>query len=98
MADEHIDPWETLSYGEFALAQIVAMLMGLAPDLDPALVAMSRRLKTATDAMRVVVAEADGHEGVTYKSSEDEAGTVASARDTLRRVVRYAESRDDGAK
>jgi hypothetical protein len=35
MADSYIDKFETVLYGRFAASQILALLLGLDPELDP---------------------------------------------------------------
>lgn len=96
MSDEYIDPWEIRSYGDFAIGQIEELIVGQETDFDGALRAISKRLRAATDAVNAAVARADEHEAVTYKRAEAEGGPIANARDVVRRVARYAESRANG--
>jgi hypothetical protein len=97
MADPYIDQFETLAYGRFAVSQMLALLIGLDPELDPCVKIFANRLAADTDAMEAALAKSGALESVTYKSASGKTDVVAEARDVLRRVVRYAESRPDGA-
>ena len=97
MADPYIDKFETILYGRFSAAQILALLIGLDPDLDGALQVMSNRITAATDAMEAALKKAGDLDDVTYTStSAGPADPVANARRVLRQAVNYAGSRDDG--
>ena len=96
MADPSIDNQETLSYGDFAAAQIAALLVGLDPAFDGALTAAAARITAATDAMRAALQKAGQIDVVTYKPQDGAADPVADARDVLRRFVSYADSRAGG--
>jgi len=97
MADPYIDQYETIAYGRFAVSQILSLLVGLDFELDPFIKTIAARLAADTDAMEAALAKAGALEGVTYKAPPGKPDAVAEARDALRRVVRYAESRRDGA-
>ncbi|MRG95541.1 hypothetical protein [Polyangium spumosum] len=93
MADTHIDQYETIAYGGFAVSQILALVVGLDPELDPMIKVAATRLASETDAMKAALEKAGAIEIVTYESKAD---VVAAGRTLLRRLVRYAESRPNG--
>jgi len=93
MADPYIDHYETIAYGRFAVAQIHALILGLDPELDDAVKIVTARLEKATDAMEAVLKKAADVENVTYTSQTD---VVDDGRDTLRRLIKYVESRRGG--
>lgn len=93
MADTHIDQYETLAYGGFAVSQILALVIGLDPELDPMVQISATRLASETAAMEATLAKSGALDMVTYQAKSD---VVASSRALLRRLVRYAESRPNG--
>lgn len=96
MADAYIDQFETLGYGDFAVAQIATMVQGLDPPMDGALEVMRGRLGDRTSAMRALLTQAGLIQGATYASAAENGNPVGQARVLLRRVVSYADSRPDG--
>lgn len=96
MTDTYIDQHEPLSYGPFAVTQIKAHVIGLEPAIDGALGAIVGRLTSAGEAMQKALSKAGDVDGTTYASGKADADPVGAARDVMRRVVRYAESRPDG--
>lgn len=97
MADPYIDKYETLLYGRFAAGQILALLIGLDPDLDGALQVMSARVTAATTAMEDALKKAGDLEIVTYAAAGSAPGDpVAEARRVLRQLIAYVSSRDNG--
>lgn len=96
MADPYIDQYETVAYGRFAAAQILALVVGLDPDVDPFVKLVAARLGAETEALEKALQKAGTLDIVTYKPMEGGPDVVAQSRATLRRLVRYAESRPDG--
>lgn len=97
MADPYIDKYETLVYGKFAASQILALVVGLDPDLDGALQVVSGRITAATAAMEAALKKSGDLEIVTYAAAGAGPGDpVAEGRRVLRQVVAYASSRDQG--
>jgi hypothetical protein len=94
--DTYIDKYETLGYGDFAAAQLVALVKGLDPDFDKPVEKMAKRLAAATEAMRAALKKSGDVEVTTYAGAAGDGDPVASARDVLKRAVRYAESRPQG--
>ncbi len=97
MADPNIDQFETLAYGRFAVSQMQALLIGLDPELDTCVKIFASRLAADTDAMEAALAKSGPLDSVTYKPVPGKPDVTGEARDVMRRVVRYAESRPDGA-
>jgi hypothetical protein len=96
MADAYIDQFETLGYGDFAVAQIASMVQGLDPPMDGALEVMRGRLADRTTAMRAQLTQAGLIQGATYASAAKNGDPVGEARALVRRAVSYAASRPDG--
>lgn len=97
MADNYIDQNETLGYGEFAAKQIKVLAVGLDPELDDALHVMAGRIAKATKAMSAALVKAGEIKPTTFASAANKGhDPAADARDILGRLVKYAESRDDG--
>jgi hypothetical protein len=96
MADPYIDQYETLAYGRFSAGQILALVVGLDPDLDPFVKIVAARLSAETDEMEKILGKADALDNVTYKPAEGAPDLVTQSRALLRRLVRYAESRPNG--
>jgi hypothetical protein len=96
MADTYIDQFETIAYGKFATSQIKSRAMGLEPEYDSALKHVSGKLKKATTAVAAALEKAGAMSVVTYKPKAGSVDPVAAARDVLRRLAKYAESRPEG--
>ncbi|MDI3289347.1 hypothetical protein [Polyangium sp. 15x6] len=97
MADPYIDQYETLAYGRFAVAQILALVIGLDTEADSFVKLTADRLAVETDTMEVVLRKAGALDAVTYKPVEGKPDVVANAKGVIRRLVAYAESRENGA-
>ena len=95
MADPYIDQYETVAYGKFAVGQILSLVVGLDADADAFVNVVASRLLTDTESMWTALSKVGSLEVVTY-SAEDSAAILQQCRDGLRRVVAYAESRDNG--
>jgi hypothetical protein len=96
MTDQYIDHHETLGYGAFAVEQINAVVLPLAPSYEAALTDIADRISAATSAMAVVLKATGQMDVVTYKKASGD--PLAEARNVLRRAVKYAESRPAGAR
>ncbi|MDC3957711.1 hypothetical protein [Polyangium jinanense] len=96
MADPYIDQYETLAYGRFAVAQILALVIGLDPEANSFVKLTADRLAVETDTMEVVLKKAGALDAVTYKVVEGKPDVVGNAKGALRRLVAYAESREKG--
>lgn len=97
MADSYIDKYETILYGRFSASQIPALVVGLDPELDPAVTVMANRITAATDTMEAALKKAGDLDLVTYSSAgATPTDPVAEARRVLRQAVAYASSRDSG--
>jgi hypothetical protein len=96
MADQYIDQYETLGYGNFATAQILGMLAGLDAEYDPMLAIVAARVDKATKGMEAALNKSGTLPVVTYKPVEGEADVVEAARKIMRRLIKYAESREKG--
>ncbi|MDB4930249.1 MAG: hypothetical protein JWM10_2733 [Myxococcaceae bacterium] len=96
MADPYIDQFETQSYGPFAVAQVQSLAIGLDAPFDPLLRHVSGVVTERTAALGALLGRADGHVTVTYKPAPGERDLVADAIDVLRKLEKYASSRDDG--
>jgi hypothetical protein len=97
MADTYIDQQETLGYGAFAVKQIKALVVGVDPEFDDALHLVATRLGKVTKAMEKALEKAGTLESTTFSGAAS-AGKdpIATARELLGKLVKYAESRDDG--
>ncbi len=93
MADSYIDHHETIAYGGFAVGQILTLVIGQDPELDASVHIVAKRLGNATDEMEATLKKANAVEIVTYTGQTD---VVDQGRSVLRRLVKYAESREDG--
>lgn len=96
MADTYIDQFETIAYGNFAVAQIQELVVGLEPAFDKALKLVVAKLTTATQGVEVALERAGSVHVATYKPKEGADDHVAAAQDVLRRAAKYAESRPGG--
>lgn len=96
MADSYIDQMETVSYGRFAAAQILSLVVGLDPALDGAAKEVSSRVRTASDEMAAVLRKTGQFEVLSYSTDPGKDGPVRAARELFRRLVKYVESRDNG--
>jgi hypothetical protein len=96
MADPYIDNLETLAYGDFAIAQFPALLVGLDPDFDDALKTAAARISASTEAMRAALKKAGEIDVITYKPTDGALDPIGDARSVLRRFVSYADSREGG--
>ncbi|MDI1483528.1 hypothetical protein [Polyangium sp. y55x31] len=96
MADSYIDQYETLAYGRFAVVQILALVVGLDVEADGFVKLTADRLAAETDAMEVALKKAGALDVVTYKPAEGKPDVVGNAKSVLRRLVAYAESRENG--
>lgn len=96
MSDPHIDKYEPLTYGRFALGQIKRLVLGLDADFDPMVNTISQRLKHETDAMQGALEKAGDLAVVTYKNAPGQANAVHDAKDGLRRLIHYVESYPHG--
>jgi hypothetical protein len=96
MADPYIDQYETLAYGKFAVAQILALVAGLDAEAESFVKLTAARLAAETDAMEAALKKAGALDAVTYKPAEGKPDVVAHAKGVLRRLVAYAESRENG--
>jgi hypothetical protein len=72
------------------------MLLGLDPEYDNTLKIAAGRMAKATEAMSAALKKAGALETTTYKPAEGEADVVEEARGVMRKLVKYAESRDNG--
>ncbi|MBK9265061.1 MAG: hypothetical protein IPM54_35440 [Polyangiaceae bacterium] len=95
MADPYIDQYETIAYGKFAVGQILALVVGLDSDADSFIKTAAARLLSDTEAMWTALSKVGSLEVVTYTAQES-AAVLANSRQTLRRLVAYAESRVNG--
>jgi hypothetical protein len=96
MADPYIDQYETLAYGRFAVAQILALVLGLDAEAESFIKLTAARLAAETDAMEAALKKAGALDAVTYKPVDGKPDVVGSAKSALRRLVAYAESRESG--
>ncbi|MBK8259298.1 MAG: hypothetical protein IPK82_42405 [Polyangiaceae bacterium] len=97
MADNYIDQTETLGYGEFAAKQIKVLAVGVDPEFDDALHVIADRVAKATKAMSSALTKAGEITATTFTGAANAGNDPANdARDILSRVVKYAESRDNG--
>jgi hypothetical protein len=96
MADLYIDQYETLGYGFFAAAQILSVAVGLDPEFDRALKHTAARIAAATEAMAAAIKKAGALDVTANHPPEGAPDAVATARDVLRRLIKYAESRPNG--
>ena len=94
--DTYISQYEAIGYGGFAAQQMIALIKGIDPDFDPAVDAMANRMTGATEVLRAALEKADGIEVTTYVGAAGADDPLAAARSVLRRVVKYAASRDGG--
>lgn len=95
MADPYIDQYETQSYGPFAAVQVRSLVLGLDTHYDPLLEHLLTTLSERTATLGEIIARVEKHVVVTYRSEADD-GAVPGAIDTMRKLVSYAQSRDDG--
>jgi len=95
VADTYIDQFETIAYGEFASRQIARMVLGMVPAFDGAIEHATKELSAATNAMEKALAKSASVTKATYRDDEENGGVVQRARETLRRAVRFVQSRED---
>jgi hypothetical protein len=95
MADPYIDQYETVAYGKFAVGQILSLVVGLDADADSFVKVTASRLLSDTESMWTALSKVGSLEIVTY-SAEDSAKILEQSKSTLRKLVAYADSRDDG--
>lgn len=96
MSDRHIDYQETQSYGPFAVNQIQQIVVPLDRTYKSALKSVCTRLTDATGAVAEHLHATSAIDVATYKRAAGEPDPVAGARDVLRRLLRYAQSRPGG--
>jgi len=97
MADSYIDQQETLGYGDFAIQQIKARLIGKHPEFEDSLQAVVKRLTKVTKGMEAVLTKA-GQLPVASFSKAKAAGhdPVEDARTHVTRLVKYLSSLENG--
>ncbi len=95
MADPYVDQYETVAYGKFAVGQILTLVVGLDSDADSFVKVIASRLLADTEAMWSALAKVGSIDVVTY-TAESSAAIVSQSRGILKRLVAYAESRDNG--
>ena len=96
MSDPYIDQNETQAYGPFAIAQIEALIIGIDPVFKKPLSHTIALLQERTAAVAAAVHKAGAVDVTTYKSAASDVDPVATGRDVMRRMVKYAESRPGG--
>jgi hypothetical protein len=95
MADPHIDQYETLAYGRFAVAQILGLVVGLDAPMDDFIKLVAQRLDDETETMSTTLTKVGALDAVTYTAA-DSVTILAESRGVLKRFVSYAESRTNG--
>ena len=97
MADRHINQDETQIYGAHAAGKIRALVVGLVPVFDPALLHLAQEIEDATLAVGAAVSSARGTDRVVRKGVQDKTVALASAIGVLGRFSRHLETHLPGS-
>jgi hypothetical protein len=96
MSNAILDLYEAPAYGRFTAAQILTLLLGLDPELDPTIRLVAARSSTASDVLEVALLRTNAPPLLLHRPEAGAPDPVPRAREVLRALVHHAERSHDG--